>query len=133
MKKSKLGFASKLILIFIAELLIAGFVVTPLTKLLLPNITVAVKSWVAILQLAVALSLSLGLVKYFVEFDPKEGYKIGKVLVVLNIALVLAQFFILNPLPLRFTAAILIFDIVRLILSSAITYYACVFILSESR
>ncbi len=134
--KFKLGFWPKFIFIIIADILMGMFVVPIFSQAFFNNVSDQVYPWTIIVSEALGLVLSLVLAKQLIEFSVKDGDLIGKALVALNIIIPLVSLFLVkNLLPnisISISMANLGLDILRLIISSLITYYACVFFLSKS-
>ena len=133
----RLSFWQKFISIVIVGVLMDTFVVPVFSQSFFNNVSDQVHPWTIILSEALGLILSLVLVKQLIEFSAKDGDSIGKALVVLNIIIPLVSFFLVKNVFSNISISIsmtnLGLDILRLIISSLITYYACVFFLSESR
>ena len=129
--KIKLGFWGKLISIVLAEVLIGHFIL-PIFSGIFNGASEQAYPWGIIILDALNLALSLLLTKYIVKFEPQDGHQIGKALVIFNVLLMVLSIYTVSGLATLSIGGIdLFFDIVRLVIGSAITYYASILILSD--
>lgn len=133
-EKMKLALWVKIILIIIADIVIAKFII-PIFSGVFSGVSDASYPWIITLLDTIGLALALGLVKQFVKFEPKDANLIGRVLVMLNIIITLISVYVvMNVFQDGYTTGInLGMDILRLLVGSVIIYYTCIFVLPESK